>query len=159
MLKRALENFTAWNNAAQVQGQSHAEPNQATGVNQDAGIKPPDAMLVHQNELLVWLTDLIRSPLPYSAKAWFMDKLEKCPTTRCVPSLSTDDVSEASEGGDNLNLLVIAYCLGMALPTPNENRELFRSAFQISKDFLPYCSLKNDLYCITLCVAARCTSC
>jgi hypothetical protein len=115
-----------------------------------------DKMLAYREELLRWLTDLVRSPLPNAAKDWFLDKLENGATTRCVPSLNIHE-SEPSNStinyaktndhiGGDLNLVVIAHCMALALPAPNECKQLFRTAYHIPPGFHSFCSRKNDLY-------------
>ena len=107
-------------------------------------------MLAYREELLRWLVDLVRSPLPTAAIHWFLDKLENGATTQSVPSLtsSVNANGQASENeiGGNLNLLVIAHCIAKALPSPNEAKSLFSSAFHIPPSFLRFTNRKNDIY-------------
>jgi hypothetical protein len=107
-------------------------------------------MLAYREELLRWLVDLVRSPLPTAAIHWFLDKLENGATTQSVPSLtsSVNANGQASENeiGGNLNLLVIAHCIAKALPSPNEAKSLFSSAFHIPLSFLRFTNRKNDIY-------------
>ena len=125
-------------------------PGQSVNVLRRANVK----MLAYREELLKWLVDLIRSPLPKEAIYWFLDKLENGATTQSVPSLTAyqgstakNSSEEAAIGGD-LNLLVIADCIAKALPSPNEARDLFKRAFHVPAlvQFLPYITRKNNLY-------------
>ena len=56
-----------------------------------------------------------------------------------MPSLNatvgTYSASEDEKGG-NLNLLVIAHCIAKALPSPNEAKIIFSTAFHIPKPFV-----------------------
>ncbi len=62
-------------------------------------------------------------------------------------SLSTNNAPSSEEDiGGNLNLLVIAHCLAKNLPSPNEAKDLFSSAFHIPSSFLPFTNRKNDIY-------------
>jgi hypothetical protein len=107
-------------------------------------------MLAYREELLRWLVDLVRSPLPTAAIHWFLDKLENGATTQSVPSLtssvSANGKASENEIGGNLNLLVIAHCIAKALPSPNEAKSLFSSAFHIPPSFLRFTNRKNDIY-------------
>jgi hypothetical protein len=79
-----------------------------------------------------------------------LDKLENGATTQSVPSLtssvSTNGQASENEIGGNLNLLVIAHCIAKALPSPNEAKSLFSSAFHIPPSFLRFTNRKNDIY-------------
>ena len=111
-------------------------------------------MLAYREELLRWLTELVRSPLPTVAKDWFLDKLENGATTRGVPPLTINESAlghrqnvSSDEGiGGDLNLVVIAHCMALALPSPNDLKQLFRTAYHVPTRFMPFCSRKNDLY-------------
>eukprot|EP00960_Hanusia_phi_P073369 767995-Hanusia_phi.AAC.1 len=102
-------------------------------------------LLSHRADLLNWLCNLVRSPLPEDAKSWFLNQLEKGPTTARVPSLCVEEGNSSSIGGD-LNLLVIAHCVAVSLPSPNHCLPLFRNSFHVPPHFLPFCKRKNDLY-------------
>ena len=45
-----------------------------------------------------------------------------------------------------MNLIVIAHCVAKALPSPNEAKPLFSSAFHVPPSFLPFTNRKNDVY-------------
>ncbi len=114
-------------------GDSEARP----GHKKKAGhMSIEDSLLAYREKLLRWLTDLVRSPLPNCAILWFLDKLENGMTVHRAPIL------------DDLNLNIIAHCVAMSLPSPNECKPLFCDAFrgEIPQAFLKFCQRKNDLY-------------
>jgi hypothetical protein len=107
------------------------------GGRKDKMVSTEDSLLAYREKLLKWLTDLVRSPLPESVINWFLDTLESgMPTVVRAPMLS------------HLDLSVIAHCVAISLPRPNNCSELFSTAFLggIPKEFLRFCKRKNELY-------------
>eukprot|EP00960_Hanusia_phi_P055293 762931-Hanusia_phi.AAC.1 len=106
---------------------------------------PMGDLLSHRTLLLNWLCNLVRSPLPEDDKSWFLNQLEYGPTTARVPSMCMEEGDTCSISGD-LNLLVIAHCVGVSLPAPNQCLTLFHNSFHIPPSFLPFCKRKDDKY-------------
>jgi hypothetical protein len=157
LLDRSLRSFRTESEKSALSAGSRISNSRDDTIS-DSELSEEDKMLAYREELLRWLTDLVRSPLPNIAKDWFLDKIENGATTRAVPPLSNEDSetrsrrrraepSHSSEhvGGD-VNLVVIAHCIALALPAPNECKQLFRSAFHVPRGILSFCSRKNDLY-------------
>jgi hypothetical protein len=110
-----------------------AEEDSARG---DKKLSVEDSLLAYREKLLKWLTDLVRSPLPKAVINWFLDKLQNGLTVHMAPKIM------------HLDLSVIAHCVAMSLPTPNDCRSLFARAFvgDIPKGFVRFCKRKNELY-------------
>ena len=68
------------------------------------------------------------------------------PSLNAFSALHAHESSKRDDIGGNLNLLVIAHCIGKNLPSPNDAKELFSCAFHIPPSFLPFTNRKNDIY-------------
>ena len=156
LLDRSLKAFRAEDASMEASNPSDSPSGDYSQNVSSSDLKSEDQMLAYREELLRWLTDLVRSPLPNAAKDWFLDKLENGATTRCVPSLTIHESESGRSAahlrhstehvGGDLNLVVIAHCIAVALPAPNECKPLFRNAYHVPPGFHSFCSRKNDLY-------------
>ena len=116
----------------------------AEAVNGDKAVA--DGLISFREELLTWLVNLVRSPLPTVVIEWFLHQVESGPTTNLVPALSCTSDQSCSPVDEDMNLLILAHCIAISFPCQDERRELIRKAFNLPEKSLRFCVRKNDTY-------------
>jgi len=93
-----------------------------------------------RNKLLLWIADVLRSPLPNETKTWIL---------RCCERMGMVAVSPYQEA-NHVNLAVIAYCLCRCCPSGTEAvlflRNVLMNAWHIPEGVKVFIERKADIY-------------
>jgi hypothetical protein len=97
-------------------------------------------MLALRDKLLLWITDVLRSPLSDVMKRWILEKTEKKGLTATQPPQDLEHV----------NLAVIAFCLCRGCPTDTAStrylRKMLSGSWLIPRSIRQYIERKSDMY-------------